>query len=63
MKTPIKIKKRDEKKVVCDTEISTARTNAQRTTEVIVKNWIVELRERRRLALNHLQDAFRRKGI
>jgi hypothetical protein len=62
MKTPIKIRKR-EKRNVHDPEISSARTNSQRTTEVIVKNWIIESREGRRLALNQLQHAFRRKEI
>ena len=36
------------------------RINAQRATEVIVKNWIIESRERRRLVLNRLQDSVRR---
>jgi hypothetical protein len=63
MKTPIKIMKPRDRKAIHDTEISLARTNAQRTTEVIVKNWIIESRERRRLVLNRLQDAVRRKDI
>jgi len=62
MKTLIKIRKR-EKRNVHDSEVSSARTNSQRTTEVIVKNWILESRERRRLVLNQLQDAVRRKEI
>jgi len=57
MKAPIKIKKRDDRKVTPDTEISRARANAQRTTELIVKNWIIESRERRRLVLNRLRNA------
>ena len=63
MKTPIKITKRDDRNVTHDTKISSARTNSQRTTEVIVKNWILESRERRRLVLNQLQHDFRRKEI
>ncbi len=55
MKTPIKIMK--DRKVTNDAEISSARTNRQRTTEVIVKSWIIESRERRRAALNRLQNA------
>ena len=62
LKTPIKIRKPHDTKAVHDTEISSART-AQRTTELIVKNWIIESRERRRLVLNRLQDAIRRKDI
>ena len=61
MKTPIKIRKRDDRKVIHDTEPSSAKINKQRTTEVIVKNWIIESRERRRLVLNGLQDALPRK--
>ncbi len=60
MKTPIKIMKRDNRKVTDDAEISSARTNRQRTTEVIVKSWIIEFRERRR-SLNHVPDVARRK--
>ena len=57
MKTPIKIMKREDRKATHDAEISSARTNRQRTTEVIVKSWIIESRERRRAALNRLQNA------
>ena len=57
MKTPIKIIKRDDRKVTHDAEISSAKTNRQRTTEVIVKSWIIESRERRRVDLNRLQNA------
>ena len=57
MKTPIKIRKREDRKVTHDAEISSARTNRQRTTEVIVKSWIIESRERRRVDLNRLQNA------
>jgi len=57
MKTPIKIMKREDRKVTHDAEISSARTNRQRTTEVIVKSWIIESRERRRAAQNRLQNA------
>ena len=60
MKTPIKIMKRDDRKVTDDAEISSARTKRQRTTEVIVKSWIIEFRERRR-SLNHVPDVARRK--
>ena len=63
MKAPIKIRKPYHQEVIHDTETSPVRTNVQRTTEVIVKNWIIESRERRRLALNRLQDAVRRKKI
>jgi len=47
MKTPIKIKKRDDQKVIHETP--SARANTHRTAEVIVKSWIMEARERRRL--------------
>jgi hypothetical protein len=57
MKIPIKVMKRDDRKVTRDKEISSARTN-RRTTAVIVKGWIKECRERRR-ALNRLQKAVR----
>jgi len=57
MKTPIKIIKRDDRKVTHDAEISSAKTNRQRTTEVIVKSWIIESRQRRRVDLNRLQNA------
>ena len=63
MKTPIKIMKRDDRKVTDDAEISSARTNRQRTTEVIVKSWIIEFRERRRVDRNRLQNALRSKEI
>ena len=63
MKTPIKIMKRDDRKVTDDAEISSARTKRQRTTEVIVKSWIIEFRERRRVDRNRLQNALRSKEI
>jgi hypothetical protein len=63
VKTPIKIRKAQDRKVSNVTETSSVRINAQRTTEVIVKNWIIESPERRRLVLNRLQDAVRRKDI
>jgi len=63
MKTPIKIMKRDDRKVTDDAETSSARTKRQRTTEVIVKSWIIESRERRRADLNRLQNALRSKEI
>ena len=58
MNSPIKIMKRDDR-VTPDIESSSAKTNRKRTTEVIVKSWIIESRERRRAALNCLQDAIR----
>ena len=63
MKTPFKIRKRDDRKVTHDAEISSAKTNRQRTTEVIVKSWIIESRERRRTDLNGLQNAVLSKEI
>ena len=54
MKTPVKIIKREDRKVIHDVTISSSRTKRQRTTEVIVKSWIVESRERRRADLNLL---------
>jgi len=55
--------KRDDRKVTHDAEISSAKTNPQRTTEVIVKSWIIESRERRRADLNRLQNAMLSKEI
>ena len=63
MKTPIRIIKRDERKVTHDKEISSARRDRQRTSEVIVKSWIIESRERRRVASNLLQTAFLQKEL
>jgi len=63
MKTPIKIMKREDRKVTHDVAISSTRTKRQRTTEVIVKSWIIESRERRRAELNRLQNAVRSKEI
>jgi len=63
MKTPIKIMKREDRKVTHDVAISSTRTERQRTTEVIVKSWIIESRERRRADLNRLQNAVRSKEI
>jgi hypothetical protein len=63
MKTPIKIMKRDDRKVTHEVAISSTRTNRPRTTEVTVKSWIIEARERRRADLNHLQNASRWKEI
>jgi hypothetical protein len=62
MKTPVKIIKREDRKVTQDVPISSLRTNGQRTTEVIVKSWIVESRERRRADLNHLSSKIDLKG-
>ena len=63
MKTPIKIMKRDDRKVTHDVAISSTRTKRQRTTEVIVKSWIIESREGRRADLSRLQSALRSKEI
>jgi hypothetical protein len=63
MKTPIKIMKREDRKVTHDVAISSVKTNRQRTTEVIVKSWIIESRERRRADLNRLQNAVLSKEI
>ncbi len=63
MKTPIQIMKREDRKVTHDVAISSTRTKRQRTTEVIVKSWIMESRERRRADLNRLQNALRSKEI
>ena len=57
MKTPIKIMKREDRKVTHDVAISSTRVKRQRTTEVIVRSWILESRERRRADLNRLQNA------
>jgi hypothetical protein len=54
MKTPVKIIKREDRKVTHDVAVSSSRTKPQRTSEVIVKSWIIESRERRRADLNHL---------
>ena len=56
MKTPVKIIKREDRKVTQDVPISSLRTNGHRTTEVIVKSWIVESRERRRADLSLLSS-------
>ncbi len=61
MKSLVKIMKRAEREVTCDTEISSARTTGQRTTERIVRSWIIESLERRDAAVCQLQDAIRRK--
>lgn len=57
MKTSIKIMKREDRKVTHDVAISSTRVKRQRTTEVIVRSWILESRERRRADLNRLQNA------
>lgn len=54
MKTPVKIIKREDRKVTHDVAISSSGTKSQRTPEVIVKSWIIESRERRRADLNRL---------
>ena len=53
MKTPVKIIKREGRKVTHDVAVSSSRTKPQRTPEVMVKNWVIESRERRRADLNH----------
>ena len=63
MKTPIKIMKREDRKVTHDVAISVTRTKRRRTTEVIVKSWIIESRERRLADLNRLQNAVLSKEI
>ena len=63
MKTPIKIMKREDRKVTHDVAISSTGTKRQLTTEMIVKSWIIESRERRRADLNRLQNAMQSKGI
>ena len=50
MKNQIKIKKREDRKVTNDADTLPIVTNRQRTTEAIVKTWIIESRERRRVA-------------
>jgi hypothetical protein len=57
MRTPIKIIKREDRKVTHDVAVSSTRTKRQRTTAVIVKSWIIESRERRLADLNRLQNA------
>ena len=63
MKRGIKIRKRDDRKVIHDTEILSAPTNVQRTTEIIVRSWITEARERNLATVNGLRDAVRLKEI
>ena len=63
MKRLIKIRKRDDREVTHHTEISSATINTQRTTEMIVKGWIREARERSRATVNGLHDAIRQKEI
>lgn len=62
MKTPVKIIKRDDRKVTHDDAISSSSTKRQRTTEVIIESWIIESRERRRADLNHLSSKIDLKG-
>jgi hypothetical protein len=62
MKTPIKILKRDDRKVTRDKEISSLRTERRRQTDVIVKNWIIESRERRRAVLKRLAENLTEKS-
>ena len=59
MKTPVKVIKREDRNVTHDVAISSLSTERQRTTEVIVKSWIIESRERRRADLNHLLSSNR----
>ena len=63
MKTPIKIMRRVDRKVTHDVANSSTTTKRQRTTEVIVKSWIIESREGRRADLSRLQSALRSKEI
>ena len=63
MKNPIKIVRREDRNVTHDVGISSTTTKRQRTTEVIVKSWIVESRERRRADLDRLQNAVRSTEI
>ena len=53
--------KRAEREVTGDTETSSARTSGQRRTEMTLRSWIIESRERRHAAVSQLQDAVRRK--
>lgn len=62
MKTPVKIIKREDREVTHDVAIYSSRTERRRTTEVIVKSWIIESRERRRADLNHLSSKRDLKG-
>jgi hypothetical protein len=62
MKTPVKIIKREDRKITRDVGISSSRTKRQRTTELIIKSWIMESRERRRADLNHLSSKRDLKG-
>ena len=61
MKTAIRIMRRADRNATPNTESSLAKTNPKRTTEMIVKSWIIESRERRRGALNFPQNAVRGK--
>jgi hypothetical protein len=61
MNTPIKIKKRDEEKVTQHAENASPLTPRRRTTEIIVKSWIIESRERRRSDLNRFRNSVLRK--
>lgn len=63
MKTPVKIMKRVDQKVTHNVAIVSTRTKRQRTTELIVRSWIIEFRERRRADLNHLQNASEGKKL
>jgi len=60
MKTAIKVVKRDDRKVRPDKELFSLRTERPRSTEVIVKGWIIQSRERRRATLSLLQQPVRR---
>lgn len=62
MKTTSKIKKRDERKVTHDATIASPITNRQPTTEMIIKTWIIESRERR-AALNSPHNSVWRKEV
>jgi hypothetical protein len=62
MKSLVKIMKRAQREATYDTEISSARTTGQRTTERIVRSWIIESRKRRDAAVSQLQCAIRWSG-
>jgi len=61
MKRLIKIIKPAEREVTGGTEASSASTSEQRRTEMTVRSWIIESRERRHDAASQPQGAVRRK--
>jgi hypothetical protein len=58
----VKIMKRAERQATYDTEISSARTTGQSTTEMIVRSWIIESRERRDADVCQFQTIRRKIG-